>query len=1260
MDAWFKDMFRPKLLSNHLGKDEWLLTNQRDQAEQARKFAGLPKAEGRDNGFLNENKDKKSRKISRVSGIGASGLAKHLPEIERLAWENTPDYDNWCGNACDRVSEYLKSQGVPHYRGMASHHDWLELEDGTIVDPTISQFGSTGLKDWPGTPKTAIIPPDHPLHNAEWYNGDDGRSRWHISSGTPREPKQGGTPAGTSEPRVVEHQAPGAGDESYFMWRRPFLYDRHTNIVHLGKPGDYHSDLPTSLNNPGGFISIEHPWWRSQHPDYETGIDWYNFPDNMAEIKNALAKVVPEAAKDIQTDRDDWGFIYGASELQIKRYEGVTGNHPGGPPVIFTPDTNTVHIGGPGAYHGTLRSWMDIGDLRGRGHEGRILKDEQGPHIYWYERPPAQAEAISEALGVPHRSTLEDDWDSWWEQASPSKAVDKQPWDWSPRQSAPPPENYGYPEDTPVFMDANGQIHIAQYGELLHYDAFGEAIYEPGTRKGRIVNNQIMWYDNPPEGWGHFRSPNGNPHQGTLAGINQEWPLEVFRSKRPPSQTEGHYFGQRTPVIYRNGKVYVGPQGGYHSDLAREMGFGYVDPANHRAAIMHDKEEPYLYWYNVPNGRVRDYVQKALGVSEEPKGWDWHQGASEPQVRLDQTPGTFQGFMWRRPVVYDSQDNLIHLGQPGSVHGDLYPEAWTKPGLHLGYLSDGSEEVPAGLNWFPSAYVRHKAEELPDFHGVVQKALAPHDPNALQTSQGGDEDEWGEWLGKVSNLDIYHAQNPNPPRAWLNWRKPILVDRAGKVYVGGPGNYHADIRKEFGLTGDEPHEGYLDLNENEVGWYSIEPENAHEISDALEAQPEDSWLSKTAAQVEVDQLPWQRGIHGKALLAPDGCWAIWGTGGSSDGRPYHSDVAEEMGLNVDAWDGYQPYVINPEGGVRILNVRGEIPQTQEVATEIANSIGGYVDNSVDWYWESSKTAEAKCPKCGSSTGSPKEDHYKCSVCDNTWPKTSAQGIPRVVEVNNSENNYGYHGTNDYPFQYVPDSNTLYIGPIDKYHMDAFGGVQEAADSYDNQIDGASGRVDPDGTFRLFDGFEHENVIAEALKNHMGMPVEKDQDWLSHTAGAIQVLEGTTQTPRHETWMARRPLIWNADARQVFLGQPGNYHMDVSREFEGAQGPHDRGYIVTQQVPNGLDEGFFWYGPKPAEHEEIAQALAPYEPNALVDGGKIEDHWSLEGIRATSAFWNDRSTIRRRTQERKLYVAQADQVLPRTRSCCDRTAGRLPQ
>jgi hypothetical protein len=139
------------------------------------------------------------------------GIEQLTPAIMRkirvLAWacEAREDNDNWCGDATERVGEYLNSIGIdaieyhsaPGWFGGASldwSHAYLVLrDDGTIVDPTITQYlehGSpwqkslaSGFPARHGVKGVAVVPVGHPFSKRMGYEAH------HFALGLTKRPK---------------------------------------------------------------------------------------------------------------------------------------------------------------------------------------------------------------------------------------------------------------------------------------------------------------------------------------------------------------------------------------------------------------------------------------------------------------------------------------------------------------------------------------------------------------------------------------------------------------------------------------------------------------------------------------------------------------------------------------------------------------------------------------------------------------------------------------------------------------------------------------------------------------------------------------------------------------------------------------------------------------------------------------------------------------------------------------------------------------
>jgi hypothetical protein len=141
-------------------------------------------------------------------------LPELLSEIADIARAHEPDWDavfegqqhDWCGEASRDTAAYLNQIGITaqvHIGGLRGcHHSWVELADGTIIDPTIEQYidrTQDCTVDRSEVPwlsglngeQVAVVPPGHPLR-AEYQTSPRRRPvifKRHGSPLTALEPK---------------------------------------------------------------------------------------------------------------------------------------------------------------------------------------------------------------------------------------------------------------------------------------------------------------------------------------------------------------------------------------------------------------------------------------------------------------------------------------------------------------------------------------------------------------------------------------------------------------------------------------------------------------------------------------------------------------------------------------------------------------------------------------------------------------------------------------------------------------------------------------------------------------------------------------------------------------------------------------------------------------------------------------------------------------------------------------------------------------
>lgn len=117
------------------------------------------------------------RKTTRIDFLPALKNSD-IEELLLIAQEEEPDGPPphaWCLDWTLRASDYLRSRGFglreTIYRGQynlrarGGPHLWIETEDGTLIDGTVSQYCRDDL--W-------VLPSGHPLRTLYLYAGPDG------------------------------------------------------------------------------------------------------------------------------------------------------------------------------------------------------------------------------------------------------------------------------------------------------------------------------------------------------------------------------------------------------------------------------------------------------------------------------------------------------------------------------------------------------------------------------------------------------------------------------------------------------------------------------------------------------------------------------------------------------------------------------------------------------------------------------------------------------------------------------------------------------------------------------------------------------------------------------------------------------------------------------------------------------------------------------------------------------------------------------
>lgn len=170
----------------------------------------------------------------------------------------------------------------------------------------------------------------------------------------------------------------------------------------------------------------------------------------------------------------------------------------------------------------------------------------------------------------------------------------------------------------------------------------------------------------------------------------------------------------------------------------------------------------------------------------------------------------------RIPIVYDEDDNVLHIGPPNQHHDELRKQV----GLVEGVGGFG--------NWMP------KEEHLWTY-GIPTHAVKELERIYKRRADRWDNDDQWVFEGAVQEL----TKVPDPPRSYnvfeesLGQRRPILHERdTGIIYLGPPGAYHAQVYAALEMQGHpemsegvmykDVDEGYI-MEEGDFGWYGPSP-----------------------------------------------------------------------------------------------------------------------------------------------------------------------------------------------------------------------------------------------------------------------------------------------------------------------------------------------------------------------------------------------------------------------------------------------------
>lgn len=226
-------------------------------------------------------------------------------------------------------------------------------------------------------------------------------------------------------------------------------------------------------------------------------------------------------------------------------------------------------------------------------------------------------------------------------------------------------------------------------------------------------------------------------------------------------------------------------------------------------------------------------------------------------------------------------------------------------------------------------------------------------------------------LSRVVPVQPGGGGHPPSERDWSTWH-PFVAGRDGNVYVGGPGDWHADVRGQMpcyprGMGAIEPNSGEVWFGS---GWH--EGPSKEEVLPQLrehfgvEPQP-DWWLSRVAVLGDQPGEP-REGKEGTPVVVDPDTERFW------VGKPgqYHEDVWDEQGVQMARpMDAHSGLVHRGPGGNLVLEWYEGDPHprvNEELSRRFGEPVADEGLEDEEWRMDSTGTGWRLAKVAG--TGSP--------------------------------------------------------------------------------------------------------------------------------------------------------------------------------------------------------------------------------------------------------------------------------------------------
>lgn len=605
-----------------------------------------------------------------------------------------------------------------------------------------------------------------------------------------------------SDPQIIEHNREFPIHDEWEDGRRPILWHAGTNILHIGPPGSHHDELENAANE----WATEKTGWIQDSPHHLDGTEtmgnftndgklhWYSgekweFPEDK-EFEQMEPILNQALGNHLGIEAPEEGFHFGAIRFEPIQTEGTS--HGGGHPFSYHPESQTLWLGGPGAFHNKLPG--NFGNtLQGRVDPDNIIfynSDMDGTD--WDDNLKNEIMETLKGRDLHHNVGTYDALNP--EQVAPGFGDIKTNWQ-EPQGfhfgAMPPPTIHESPKQ---WEDYEGVQQMKEWDpdefadvkknwawrRPFIYDVGGNRVFvgQPGTHHGNLEEEY---------GLGEY-APEGSEAR------NKELPAGYIKSDEMPAGVASWHKPGDVDFYWNFGRDGL-PQSYPHvlDALRRE----YITGEGQNGLT---QVEPFHFGGHAP-------------ISVE---------------HVDAEEWNPMGPQFSRRFIYDPENRVAYVGNPWSHHRQIFEATedygdepqWSEGVVNPQLISMSPRLHPEDEKQLQQALYQHLGME-PETQwnfGPANLSMEPIDQSGTQDMHPGIQSS----APKVVEVDA-----KAPPSFKINDIKKrrgfVYHHPTDTTYLGQPGSYHSTIKSLMPVDPQtleyETSDGFVDLPAQKVGVY---------------------------------------------------------------------------------------------------------------------------------------------------------------------------------------------------------------------------------------------------------------------------------------------------------------------------------------------------------------------------------------------------------------------------------------------------------